>query len=114
MSKTIVEIEILQAGQPRPYADSMYEAYVSCRLDGIYTYGRPVYRILTEHEVKQLAKLFVHSVVLPDEAGWWEPQLKLCAAVGPTPDMIAESKDPGRPMPQEVRWHIQIVQQYTD
>jgi hypothetical protein len=112
MSKLSIEIDILQAGQPRAYADSFYEAYISCRVDGMLMDKAVFYRDLGEDTVKSLARLFVHGFDdVPKD--WAAPVLKICAPVGPTPEMKSISHEKWEPK-HVSRWHVLIVLAYTD
>lgn len=67
MEKDIWEIECLQAGQPRAYADSYYE-YI------VYNKGDIEY---TEKVFKDLCTKFVYPIKDDGEDGWWKPKYTL-------------------------------------
>lgn len=70
-----VTVTTLAAGQPRPYADSFYEAIIEFDFP-----DNPQMRFNPRREtVEQVARLLVHDWVEPDEdgtIGWWQPRLE--------------------------------------
>ena len=112
MFKNIIEIEILQAGQPRAYADSIYEAYISCRVEGALLRGKIFYLRLTEETVKGLTQLFVHPFDdIPTHA--FSPRLTLCKPIGPSQEMISISDEQWKP-DFDTRWHVKVELLFTD
>lgn len=112
MSKTIIEVEQVRGGQPRPYADAIYEAYLSCRCEGVLMHGAIFYQNLTQDHAKLLTKLFVHE--FPDEPGHhFSPRLTTCEAVGPTQVMRETAHEKWTPK-QESRWHVVVIVPCTD
>lgn len=112
MGKHVIEIVTVQAGQPRPYADARYEAYLSCRVEGTLLHGSVFYLQLKEEDVKILTRLFVRE--FPDEpAHAFSPRLERCAPVGPTPEMTQTAHEKWPPGPF-TRWHVRVVQPFTD
>ena len=112
MSKIIIEIDLTQAGQARPYADTIYEAAISARVEKMLTNNSIFYRSLNQETVKQLTRLFVRE--FEDEPGSpWAATLTTCEPIGPTEEMkrIAHKKwQPGR----ESRWKVRVTEMFTD
>lgn len=69
IAKRTIEIEPLQVGQPRPYADSSYESILTFTTEGENKTWIP-----DEKEVRKIAKVLVHD--FKDEPNWHEPHLK--------------------------------------
>jgi len=111
MSKRIIEIELLHTGQPRPYADAYYEAYITCRDSGTLMHDAQFYYNLQEPDVRMLTKMWVHDFSdAPSHA--FSPYLTLCTPIGPTQEMqdIADVKwQPAH----ATRWHVKVVVPYT-
>lgn len=116
MSRDYVIIDHVQGGQPRPYADSVYSAYISLRREGVLLNNQKFYIELTEQKVRELARLLIHDFKdNPEHLG--HAQLVECRAVEPTTEMTEEtggqySKD-WKPK-DRARWFVKIVQPYTD
>jgi hypothetical protein len=89
MSKWIIEVEDIRAGQPRPYADSQYESILTFRKEGNPD-ADPCIEL-----VKGTAKVWVRNFNEDKEAGWWEGKLIAC-----------EKLDKGK-------WKIIINEAYT-
>ena len=101
MSKTVITIEHLRGGQPRPYADSVYEAKITAERHGVFTNGRVIPYYLTEAEVKKLTRMFVHG--FSDNPEWDQSRLKYLLPVKPK---VISGK------PQSGAWKVSIVQPY--
>ena len=101
MSKTIITIEHLKAGQPGPYADSVYEAKITAERHGVFTDDRVIPHYLTEVEAKKLTRMFVHGFV--DDPEWHQPRL---GRLVPVEILILGGK------PKSVQWKVSIVQPY--
>jgi hypothetical protein len=89
MSIREIKIETLHAGQPRPYADSVYEFILEYKLDGENF-------DLNEGVIKKYAKALCRDFNESEEAGWWEGKLR-------TFEKISIGK-----------WHIVVIEPYTD
>lgn len=111
--KDYIIIDHVQGGQPRPYADSVYSAYISKRREGVLTDGGKFYAQLSETDVKEIARLFVRRFE-DQPANYWRPILVECRAVDPTPEMIAESAGDSWKPSTGSRWFVKIVEAYTD
>ena len=85
MQKKIIEIEIIQSGQPRPYADHIYEAFFQIRSEGFLTNGACFYFIINEEFAKDITRLFVHD--FKDNPDWYQPKLIKLEPVKPTEEM---------------------------
>lgn len=97
MHKDTYTVEIHQAGQPRPYADTIHDATIShsstveYRKDGI-----------SEEKAKELFKLLVCGFKEP-APDWAAPTLKSCTPVG------EKSKHGLCPA-----WRIKVTSAFTD
>lgn len=111
MSKTTIEIEHLQGGQRRAYADSCYEAIITMKSNSLIDKAI-FYYTLDMEKVKEITQLFVHPFV-EKPTSWADPILKRCEAIGPTEEMVKESHPKWIPK-KESRWHVMVVQPYTD
>lgn len=112
MSKEIIEIETLKAGQPRPYADSIYEATINVRVEGMLLNETVFYRKLDKKTVKEIARLFVRA--FEDEPGMLQAKLEVCKPIGPSKEMKEIAKNPNWLPGENSRWLVQIVEPYTD
>jgi len=109
--KQVIIINHIHAGQPRPYADSVYKAEILIRVEGQLTNGTVRFQAIKEDTVRSLAHLFVRS--FNDNPGPFDPRLEVCEAIGPTPEMRAEAHPKWAPA-KESRWRVRIVEPYTD
>jgi hypothetical protein len=100
MSKVIITIETITAGQPRPYADSVYKYRVFCEYywDAIDGPRLSDSYFLKDHEVLALlrASRSTQKWVKKEERDWHEAYL----------DYITEV-EPGV-------WEVQIISPYLD
>jgi len=104
MSKTVITIEQLEHGQRGAYADSRYRAKIKAERHGIYTDGRVIPLRMTEDEVKQLARRFVHGWV--DNPEWHQARLEsVLPIIGP--DMMDGTQ-------RAAEWEVLIVQPFLD
>lgn len=69
----VISVQTIRAGQPRAYADSIYEALIFCHRPNVFTTGAPAMAFITEEEAKSLAKIFVHR--FEDTPKFLEPRL---------------------------------------
>ncbi len=74
MSKTVITIEQLEGGQRGAYADSRYRAHIKAERHGVYISDKVIPFRMTEDEVKQLARRFVHGWA--DNPEWHQARLK--------------------------------------
>jgi len=87
----LIKIETIHAGQPRPYADSIYEAVITITNDELPDYDIP------QKIVENIVKAAFHNFKKQDEErGWWEPYLK-----------SIEKLDKGK-------WRFIIIEEYAD
>jgi len=70
--KTTVTIEILEAGQPHPFADTRYRARIKVERSNFR--GKIIPKSLTEDQVKQLTRMFVRN--FKDKPEWHERRLQ--------------------------------------
>ena len=76
MSKIIIEIETVRSGQPRAYADSVYEYLVTVKNYWDSTTGLQEGNYKPkEEDIKELVQRFGHSFV-KNATCWSGPQLK--------------------------------------
>ncbi len=101
--KTVIIIEHLASGQPRPYADSRWHARIVAERHGVYTDGRTLPCNLNEADAKELAKRFVRTFV--ENGEWHQPKLAFAKPVNPK---IVD----GEQLSGE--WEILITQEYLD
>lgn len=90
-----IDIQTIQAGQPRAYADSIYEATI----DFNFTDNDKLQWDPPREIVEQIARMFVHDwVEINDDGtiGWWQPTL----------DFLRKTS--------EGQWHIKVTLPYTD
>ena len=85
--KRTVEIEFLKAGQPRPYADSEWEAILTFSGEG--GWGSP-----NEQFVKRAAQVLI--VDFKEDPNWHDPHLLECSEI-----------EPGK-------WRVRIHQTFLD
>lgn len=111
MSQHEIIVLTVRHGQPRPYADSTYEAYISCRRTGVLTNNAIFYQRLTRAAIEDLTRIFVRPFHNP--AAWHESALVTCDPVGPTPEMTEECHEKWPPT-METRWHVKVVKPYLD
>jgi len=89
-----VTVEIVQAGQPRPCADSIYEGYITFSVPEGQIWASKVGGDITT--AKQYVKLMLRDFAEPEEVGWWLPRLTKMEQVSP------------------LRWHAIVTSPYTD
>jgi len=76
MSKIIIEIETLRSGQPRAYADSVYEYFVTVKNYWNSTTGEQEGTFTPkEEDIKELVQMFGHKFVEKSTC-WADPVLK--------------------------------------
>ena len=105
-----IEIETLQAGQSRPYADRLYRAKISMyRIDGHGpNKGELFPRGFTRSRALELTRMFVHNYV--DNGQWYEPKLDYAK---PSPEVVSSKVLP----PDEIfasSWEVQVRMAYCD
>lgn len=111
MSKEIIEIEHIRSGQPRAYADSVYESKIIIRVEGTLLNNGIFYRELNINLVKQLTQMFVRP--FKETKGFLEPYLELCEPIGPTKEMIEKAHPKWVPK-ENSRWRVIVVEPYSD
>ena len=111
MSTTNIRIEMVKAGQPRPYADSEYEAFISEKVEGMLRGGAVFYRELRKEAIESLACHFVRKY--STEPGPFDARLEICEPVGPTNEMTNECCENWKPK-QQSRWRVFIREPYCD
>ena len=97
MSKIVVEINTLSAGQPRPYADHEFKADISLEYYWTNSKGEDVLGTmkLTEDNAKELARMFVRNFE-DNPQYWYQPFLAKLEEVYPGV------------------WRALVVERYTD
>jgi len=95
---TVIDVEHLEFGQSRPYADTVYRSVIKAKKHGCRR-GIWIPCLLTEDEAKQLARMFVHPFI--DNPQWFEPTLKQLT--------------PGNPNKngKSAEWFVKITLEYT-
>lgn len=90
--KRIIEVETIQAGQPRPYADHIYESYITFSVPE----GQMWARKWGTHEstVKQFIPLLVGGY--SENPEWHDSRLEKLEQVSPG------------------RWHVIVIQPFID
>jgi hypothetical protein len=111
--KDFVIVEHVQSGQARPYADSIYAAYISKRREGVLTDGSNFWIQLKESDVRELARVLVRPFVDNPE-NCFQPRLAECRSEEPTKEMIAESANEHWRPTKGSRWFVKIIETYTD
>lgn len=99
MSKSRYTVEILQGGQPRPYADSIYRGILTVEWQGMEGYkdkNAPFipHDDLREEIVKSRYSRLVHD--WHEEPEWFQPRLTSFKKVGAG------------------QWEVTVVEAYTD
>ncbi len=103
MSKTVITIEHLEAGQPRAHADSRFHARIKAERHGVYLDDRVIPGYMTREEVEQLVKIFVHD--FKDVPQWPESRLdRICPK---NPKIIAGKSQSGE-------WEVLVVTPSTN
>lgn len=110
-----VIIDHIQGGQPRPYADAVYSAYISKRREGVLTNGGKFYIQLQENDVREMARLFVRPFKDNPEYSLM-PYLAEIRIEEPTTEMIEECASAGETWKPQAgtRWFVKVIQPYTD
>jgi len=103
MSKVIIEIDCLEAGQPRPYADSRYRATIEAYKHGVYTNDKVIDCSISEETAKFLASIFVRS--FHDDPEWHQARLESLKVLKSKTIMKKE-------LP--FKWEVLIVQPFLD
>ena len=75
---TIISIQRIRSGQPRPYADSIDEALIFCHQPNAMTTNAPLVRTITRKDAELLARMFVGQWT--DEPKFLESRLELLEA----------------------------------
>lgn len=101
--RTIITIEHLAAGQPRPHADSRYHARITAERHGVYTNDTVIPCYMDEGEITALTRLFVHNFY--DEPEWYQSRLFRATAVNPK--TILGTIKSGE-------WEVLVVEPYLD
>ena len=112
MSKTVITIEHLECGQKGACADfriNQYRALIKAERHGVYIDDRVVPACLTEDEVKQLARGFVHNWASRPE--WRQPQLKNANWSLFTRPIDSKTVNDEQ---QASEWEVLIVQPFLD
>jgi hypothetical protein len=112
LRKEIVEIQTIQTGQPRPHADSIYEAFISIRCEGVLRNEAIFYRSLNEDLVKKITQILFRSYKEKPE-NVLDSRLEICKSVGPTPEMIKIAHPKWEPK-HTSRWLVRVVVPYCD
>jgi hypothetical protein len=108
---TVVTIQTIQHGQPRPYADSAYEAVIACHQPNAMTTNAPSFRTLTKDDALALARIFVHDFTEDGGPYGMSPRLIRCSP-DKNPFGIVEKFKPGEG--RAYAWRVLITQPYCD
>jgi len=100
-----IEVEWIQAGQPRAYADSVYEAKISFMQKNAIRQGEVTKRYVTEDEAKKIAQMFVRPFHEGSDRAWHHAKLAVCAMLDAKKAMGAEKAS---------QWRVKIVEPYKD
>lgn len=91
MSKTTIEVEVVRAGQPRPYADSVYE-YIITFSGGYGGRYRP-----TKEMVRKFVEWEHHKPISDKERkDWFDPYFEVFEEIEPS------------------KWRAIIIEPYDD
>lgn len=106
------DTKILAFGQPRPYADSIYDALVSVYEDSPKKHYIPI----TREEAIRLFKDRVYAHWREDPEYILEPRLEICEPVGISPKEQLEKGVPPEFVSdeKEIRWRIRVKAPFTD
>lgn len=83
-----VGIQMLSAGQPRPYADHVYSARIFCYQPNQWITNAPNLRCINEDQAKAIAKIFVHH--FDDEPKDWASARLVACRPEPNPCGLEE------------------------
>jgi len=97
---TTITIDMLEAGQ-QPYADARHRARIKAERSSVCS-NCAIPRYLTEAEVKQLARIFIHD--FKDKPEWHES--RITSLISKDLKIIA-----GEPKAPE--WEVLIITPYT-
>ena len=90
MGEMTVKVKTIQAGQPRAYADSIYESELTYS-DDEYPDFDPDPVVVKDH-----AKALVRQFNENEKRGWWEGRLDILEKLG------------------KGKWRVRIIEPYTD
>jgi hypothetical protein len=102
MSKTVITIEHLEAGQRRPYADTKHRAIIRAERHGVLTDGKIIPAYLDEDEIKQLTNIFVRKFI--ENGEWYESRLEIIQPKNPK-NIASKQKSE--------EWEVLVVTEYT-
>jgi hypothetical protein len=108
---TVVSIKTICSGQPRPYADSVYEAVIFCHQPNSLTTNAPNLRVIDSEQAKAIARIFVHH--WDDTPANWASSRLSFIRPEPNPCGIEEHKshtDRGL----HSCWRVQVISPFTD
>ena len=108
---TVITVQTIQHGQPRPYADSAYEAVIACHQPNVMTTNAPSFRTLTRDEALALARIFVHDFSEDGGQHGMGARLVRCSP-DKNPFGITEEFKPGEG--RAYAWRVLITQPYCD
>ena len=72
---TVVSVEVIRAGQPGPYQDSVYEALIFCHQPNCKTTNAPLTRVINVEQAKAIARIFLCDFSDTPES-WSSPKLQ--------------------------------------
>lgn len=109
----VIGIQHIHGGQPRPYADSIYESVIFLHQPNALTTGAPLTRSITEAEARALARIFVRG--WSDDPQFLQPYLEF---IRPEPNPCGledygATKRPGDPV-RSCCWRVRVVEPYCD
>lgn len=108
---TVVSIQTISAGQPRPYADSVYEAVIFCHQPNSLTTNAPNTRVINIEQAKAIARIFVHHWDDTPE-NWASSRLSF---IRPEPNPCGLEEWQGHSdIGLHSCWRVQVVSPFTD
>lgn len=108
---TIVSIERIRSGQPRPYADSVDEAIIFCHRPNLFATNGPGICGITRKEAETLARIFVTN--WSDEPKFLDSRLELLAPT-PNPCGLDEYKSDFDKETRACAWRVIVRHPYND
>ena len=108
---TVITIERIRSGQPRPYADSVGEYRIALHQPNVLTTNSPMIRLIDEESAKAIARVIVLDFPKTDNPkDWWSTKLDYFRAEKNPWGLDEGSKEDGA----SACWHFQMTTPYTD
>lgn len=106
---TVISFQHVRSGQPRPYADSVYETIICAHQPNIYTTGAPGLRYISRTVARELARTFVRNFSdTPAPYGAVLRELTPCPNPWGIPERGHDEED------LSACWRVVIVEPFTD